>query len=193
MQMRSEQQSALRLWRPLSFGLALAWIGVCIGAVAGPGIWFLNFVHVGSGVLWTGIDLFMGFIIGPVMRQLDPGARREFILRLMPRMLYLMPTLAIVTGTAGWFLAARLGFFQLAYPAYYWLIAALVILALLTVQGLGFLLPTNLRVCRELVRPEPDQQRIGRWMKSYVKVVAIQGLLQIAILVIMAHFATGVL
>ncbi len=30
---------------------------------------FLNFVHVICGVLWTGIDLFMGFVIGPILRK----------------------------------------------------------------------------------------------------------------------------
>lgn len=185
--------SGLGLWRPRYLALALAWLAVCIGAVLGPSIWFLNFVHVGSGLLWTGIDLFMGFVVGPILRQMEPPARRALVLRLMPRMLYLMPTLAVATGTAGWFLAGRLGFFQLGYPAYYWVLSALAILALLTVQGLGILLPTNLRVCREMVKSEPDHARIGGWMKRYVRVVAVQGVLQVTILVIMAHFATGVL
>lgn len=30
--------------------------------------WFLNRVHAMSGVLWTGTDLFMGFVIGPIIR-----------------------------------------------------------------------------------------------------------------------------
>ena len=29
----------------------------------------LNFMHVMSGVLWTGIDLFMGFFVGPALRS----------------------------------------------------------------------------------------------------------------------------
>ena len=26
--------------------------------------WLLNFLHVMTGALWTGIDLFMGFVVG---------------------------------------------------------------------------------------------------------------------------------
>ena len=34
--------------------------------------------------------------------------------------------------------------------------------------------------------------RIARWMRTYVRVVALQGAMQIAILVVMARFATGI-
>jgi len=72
--------------------------------------WFLNFVHVICGVLWTGIDLFMGFVIGPILCKVGLSVRREIIVRLVPRTLFLMPTLSIITGTTGWFLAKDLGF-----------------------------------------------------------------------------------
>jgi hypothetical protein len=34
------------------------------------------------GVLWTGIDLFMGFVIGPILRKVSLSVRREIIVRL---------------------------------------------------------------------------------------------------------------
>ena len=37
----------------------------------------------------------------------------------------------------------------------------------------------------------PDHAKLGRWMRTYVKVVAIQGTMQVAIIVVMAKFATG--
>ena len=88
------------------------------------------------GTLWTGIDLFMGFVIGPVLRTLPPETRRAVLNELIPRTLVLMPTLSIVTGTAGWFLAKRLGYLEIAYPQFYWVAAALAILTVLTLQGL---------------------------------------------------------
>lgn len=166
--------------------------GVLIAAVEMPSLWFLNFVHVFSGALWTGIDLFMGFVIGPIMRRVDLSVRRAIIMRLMPKMLFLMPTLAIITGTAGPILAQRLGFFQIAFPAFGWVAAALAILTVLTIQGIGILLPVNLLVYFEMRKPAPDGARIQCWMRRYVRVVAIQGVLQVAIIVIMAHFATGI-
>jgi len=179
------------LVNPAYLGSAVAALAVMAWAVAAPGLWFLDFVHVLSGLLWTGIDLFMGFVVGPAMRRMDLPARRQSVQQLMPRMLYLMPTLAIVTGTSGWFLAERLGFTALPYPAFGWVLAALLIITVLTIQGLGILLPTNLRVYLEMRTPEPDMQKVGRLMRRYVRIVSLQGLLQVAIIVVMARFATG--
>ena len=169
-------------------GLAIA---VTIAAVIYGNAWLLNFVHVMSGVLWTGIDLFMGFVVGPIMRSLPPPARRAMVLRLMPKTLFLLPTLSIMTGTAGWFHAKQLGLLQVGWPEYGWVLAALVILAVLTVQGLGVLLPANLMVYFELRKPRPDVARIGRLMKRYVYAVALQGAMQVAIILVMARFVTG--
>jgi hypothetical protein len=173
----------------------LVWVGLAlaamIGAIDSDQPWLLNFVHVMAGVLWTGIDLFMGFVIGPILRRVPLEARRAIICRLMPRMLFLMPTLAIVTGTAGWFLARDRGYLDIDYPAFGWVAAALAIVTLLTLLGVGVLLPTNLLVYFELRKPAPDTARIARWMRRYVRVVALQGMLQIAIMVVMARFVTG--
>ncbi len=166
-------------------------VAVMIAAIASQMLWFLNFVHVMAGLMWTGIDLFMGFVIGPILRSCDLPTRRAFITRLMPKMLFLMPTLAAVTGTAGWYLAKALGFLDLTYPQFYWVLAALVLIALLTVQGFAILLPTNIRVCLEMQRPAPDVAKIGRWMRRYVRTVALQGLMQVAMIVVMALFVTG--
>ncbi len=71
------------------------------------------------------------------------------------------------------------------------MVAALVFVTILTVQGLGVLLPTNLKVFLELRKPEPDAERIGRWMRIYVTTVAMQGLLQVASIVVMARLRMG--
>lgn len=173
------------------FWYVAAALAVMVAAIASGDRWFLNFVHVLAGVMWTGIDVFMGFIVGPVLRKLDMPVRRAFIMGLVPRTLFLMPTLAIVTGTTGWFLADLVGYLDVGWPQFAWVAAALVILAILTVQGIGFLLPTNLRVCLELQKPNPDYDKIGVWMRRYFYVVASQGTLQIVMIVIMARFVTG--
>lgn len=173
----------------------LAWVagafGLMIAAIESPSFWLLNFVHVFAGVLWTGIDLFMGFMVGPILRRVDIETRRAITVRLMPRMLFLMPTLSIIAGTSGPFLAQRMGHFQLPFPALGWVIAALVIVTVLTVQGLGVLLPVNLRVYFELRKPEPDAARVARLMRRYVFGVAFQGVMQLLIIVVMVMFRTG--
>jgi len=164
---------------------------VMIAAIASERHWFLNFVHVLAGVLWTGIDLFMGFVLGPILRRLPLAARRAVVCRLMPRMLFILPTLAVITATAGWFLAERGGYLALPYPAFWWVAGALALIAGLTVQGLGILLPLNLQVYLELRKPQPDGARIARLMRLYVGVVGVQGLMQVAIILVMARFVTG--
>ncbi|HET7850846.1 MAG TPA: hypothetical protein VFL51_17485 [Pseudolabrys sp.] len=170
---------------------AAAALAVMIAAILGPSLWFLDFVHVMTGALWTGIDLFMGFVIGPVLRFVSLETRRAMIAGIIPRTLILMPTLSIITSTAGWFLASRMGFFDLGFPQFWWVIAALAIVTVLTVQGLGYLLPTNLKLYFEISKPVPDAEKLRRWMRTYVRVVAVQGTMQVAIIVVMARFATG--
>jgi len=178
----------LRAWYLVAAAAAFA---VMTAAILGSSLWFLNFVHVMTGSLWTGIDLFMGFVIGPIMRSVSFETRRVIIAGLIPRTLILMPTLSIITSTAGWFLAVRMGFLDFGYPEFWWVIAALAIVTVLTVQGLGYLLPTNLRLYFEVQKAQPDAQKTARWMKTYVRVVAVQGTMQVAIIVVMARFATG--
>ncbi len=171
---------------------AVAAFAVMVAAIAIGNLWFLNFIHVFSSLLWTGIDLFMGFVLGPILRRTDMSIRREVARRLTPRTLFLMPTVSIIAGTSGWFLAVELGYTALAWPAYGWVLAALILLTLMTIQGLGFLTPVNLLVCLELQKKQPDMKKIGSWMQRYFYVVAIQGMMQIAMIVIMTRFRTGI-
>ena len=165
---------------------------VMIFAIVSGNRWFLNFVHVLCGVMWTGIDLFMGFIVGPILRRVPLAARREVIIRLVPKTLFLMPTLSIITGTTGWFLAKQLGFLDLGWPEYGWVLAALVLVTLMAVQGTGYLLPTNLWVCFQLQKANPDHEKVGRIMRNYFWAVASQGAMQVLTLIIMARFVAGI-
>jgi hypothetical protein len=169
--------------------LALAVMTV---AIASENRWFLNFVHVLCGVMWTGIDLFMGFIIGPILRRVPLATRRDVITRLVPKTLFLMPTLSIITGTTGWFLAKDLGFADLGWPEYGWVLAALFLVGVMAVQGTGYILPTNLWVCFQLQKQNPDHEKIGRVMRNYFYAVASQGTMQVATLIIMARFVAGI-
>src|SRR5262249_4186321 len=92
--MTQAMQVNLIRWHYLWY-VALALV-VMIAAIISRHLWFLNFLHVFSGLLWTGIDLFMGFVLGPILRVVELPARKAVLLRLTPRTLFLMPTLAIV-------------------------------------------------------------------------------------------------
>jgi len=45
----------------------------------------LAFFHFVGGAAWTIIDLFLGFVLGPIIGKLSVPARVEFTTRLMPR------------------------------------------------------------------------------------------------------------
>jgi hypothetical protein len=104
----------------------------------------LNWIHVLSGALWTGADLFMGFILGPVLRMLDMGARTALIAYLVPRTLLYFPMVSLTAGTAGWFLADWFGFTAPASPMFHLTLISLALVAVMTIIGLGFLLPNKL-------------------------------------------------
>jgi uncharacterized membrane protein len=177
-------------WHYLAY--AAVAIGVMIIVIVSRNLWYLNFVHVFCGLLWTGIDLFMGFLLGPILRSVDVTARKAVLLRLTPRTLFLMPTLAIITGTTGWYIAQDIGFTALPWPQYGWIAASLALVTLMTVQGLGYLLPANLRVCLELQKAKPDNTRIARLTSHYFLAVALQGAMQVVTIVVMARLATGI-
>src|SRR5450756_2113056 len=147
--------------------------------------WLLNFLHVMTGALWTGIDLFMGFVVGPVLKRLPLEARRAVISGLVPRTLFLMPSQhhhldhRLVPRQTNGFSQCRLPEVPLGHrgPRHR---------DDLTIQGTGILLPTNLRLYFELQKPNPDNAKFGRWMRRFVGVVAIQGTMQVAIFVVLS-------
>jgi uncharacterized membrane protein len=160
-------------------------------AILSANLLLLNYIHVFTAILWTGTDIFMAFLLGPVLRNVSLATRKEVIFWLMPKMVFYMPTVAAVTTTAGYFFASKMGLITLNPPIVYWISAVLVIVSIMFIQGLGILLPTNLRIYFEMRKSEPDMSRIQRLMRMYVKVVAIQAALQFVIIFIMAEFATG--
>lgn len=161
-----------------------------IVAIAGNWKWALDFFHVAGGALWTAIDLFLGFVIGPIMGRLSIPARVEFTKRLMPKMVLLMPTLVICTLAAGWQLARHLGNLSSAAPLHGWVIASFVVVAVMAVVAIGLLEPANLAVLFELRKPVPNGAVIGRLMKRFIYAAGVTGAMQVATLVIMTRLAT---
>jgi hypothetical protein len=154
-------------------------------------LYWLDYAHVMAGALWTGTDIFMGFFLGPLLRRLTPDQRKAVIGWMTPRTLLYLPVLAATTGTAGWFLATWQGMLAPEDPQRPWVLAALVMIGILTVQGFGMLLPNSLRTYRELHRTVPDLDRIFRLNRFNNLLAGIQGTVQVLILVVMVHLAVG--
>jgi hypothetical protein len=198
----------------------------------------LTFVHVMAGVLWTGIDLMMGLVLGPTLGSMAVDRRAGFFKTFTPKMTFLMPTLATVTITGGIVLAQRLGKFPNAEPwlalmtaatlvpvvlliawqfdalrsrrtlaalavvgavsvaglaltlpsfamTSWWIVAALVIVTLLSLVGFGVILPGEIRIYRQLVSPDPDEELIAELGMRNAKLGGVQGVMQLAIVFVM--------
>ena len=173
-------------------GVAIAGVilVLLVVAIAGNWLWALDFFHVAGGGLWTGIDLFVGLAIGPIIGSMTIPARMEFSTRFMPKMLVIMPTLVIVTLAAGYQLARHLGNLAPHSPVHGWLVASYIVVGVMAVIALGLLEPANLAVLFELKKERPDGERIGRLMKVFVYTAGITGLMQVATLIIMTRLAT---
>jgi hypothetical protein len=222
-----------------------------VGAVAVPGIALIYaltvapvvhhiYVHVMAGVLWTGIDLFMAAVLGPVLGGLSVEERASVFRRFTPKMAFLMPSLALVTIVGGVTLAERIGVFPHAQPWIAlltlattvpallligwqfdalddprWLVAfalallgggaylavtadgfgmtsptillALAIVTVLSVLGFGVLLPGEVRIYRQFAAGDPDPNVISRIGMRNARLSGLQGLFQLAIVVVMVY------
>src|SRR5271165_3810482 len=97
-----------------------------IAAIEANKLWPLEFLHVVGGASWTIIDLFLGFVLGPIMGKLSVPARVEFTTRLMPKMVLIMPTVVATTLAAGWQLGVHLGTVDSSYYLHGWTVASFI-------------------------------------------------------------------
>ena len=91
---------------PILFFLPI--VGFILALVSGNLV-FVDYIHVMTGGMWTGIDLFMGIFGRLVMTRISPPSRVEVAKQLTPTMLFLMPSIAAVATPAGYSLATRVG------------------------------------------------------------------------------------
>jgi hypothetical protein len=162
-----------------------------VTVIATNSAWGIDFFHVVGGGMWTVLDLFLGFILGPILGRLAIPARIEVTTRLMPKMLLIMPTVVICTLAAGWQLALRTGDIYTSYPRHGWVVASMIVVAVMAVVALGILEPANLAVLFELKKPKPDGQVIARLMRRFIYSAGVTGAMQVATLVIMTRLATA--
>lgn len=152
--------------------------------------WPLDFYHVVAGGLWTGIDLFVGFVVGPILGRLSVPARIEFTTRFMPKMVLIMPTLVVCTLAGGWQLARVSGTLVAGNPLHGWIVASFIVVGVMAVVALGFLEPANIAVLFELRKPRPNPEVITRLMRRFIYAAGITGAMQVATLVIMTRVAS---
>lgn len=172
-------------------GLVIAGVvmALLVVAIAVNKRWPLEFAHVGGGAAWTTIDLFMGFVIGPILATMTIASRIELTKKLMPKMVVIMPVVVTVTLAGGWQLGTYVGAVDSGFPAHGWMVASYIVVGVMAVIALGLLEPANIAVLYELRKPEPNPTVIDHLMKRFIFAAAITGTMQIATIVIMTYIA----
>ncbi|HVT00544.1 MAG TPA: hypothetical protein VHE08_08520 [Solirubrobacterales bacterium] len=171
-------------------GVAVVFAGLVV-AIAVNELWPLEFFHIAFGAAWTIIDLFLGFVLGPILGRLSVPARIEMTTRLMPKMVLIMPTVVTATLAAGWQLGHLLGTVDSGYYNHGWIVASYIVVGCMAVIALGLLEPANIAVLFELKKPRPNPAIIEGLMKRFIYTAGILGALQVATLVIMTKIASG--
>jgi hypothetical protein len=174
-------------------GLVLSGVTIAgaIAAIATNSQWALDGFHVAGGAAWTILDLFLGFVLGPIMGSMSVPARIEFITKFMPKMVVIMPTVVTVTLAAGWQLSTKLGTNLTSYPLHGWVVASFIVVGVMSVIALGLLEPANIAVLTELKKRRPNPAVVERLMKRFMYSAGVLGAMQIATLIIMTKIATG--
>ncbi len=161
-----------------------------IVSIAGNWKWALDFFHVVGGGLWTAIDLFFGFVLGPILGRLSIPARIELTSRLMPKMALLIPTFVTMTLAAGFQLARYNGMLNTSYGRHGWVVASFIVVGVMAVIAIGLLEPANLAVLFELRKPQPNGAVIEKLMRRFIYTSGITGAMQVATLIIMTRLAS---
>jgi hypothetical protein len=163
-------------------------VAILVVIILAKSFYFLEYFHVASGSAWTGMDLVMGIFFGYIMAGLPPRQRTDVATRLTPVMLFFMPSITSTTVTAGLYLIHPLGI-SIFNP--YFIVVGVIVIVMF-VQGLGIFLPNELRVYLEIVHGAKDVEKIVRLTMINLRLSLIQLILQMVLILFMAHFATGV-
>jgi hypothetical protein len=165
-------------------------VACLIAAIGTNSKWALDFFHVAGGGIWTALDLFLGFVIGPILGRMSIPARIELTKRLMPKMVLIIPTLVTMTLAAGFQLARYNGMLDTSYPRHAWVVASFAVVGVMAVIAIGLLEPANIAVLFELRKPQPNGAVIEKLMRRFIFTAGITGVMQIATLIIMTRLAS---
>lgn len=169
--------------------VALLVAGV-VAAIATNSSWALDFFHVAGGGIWTALDLFLGFVLGPILGRLSVPARVELTKKLMPKLVLIIPTLVTMTLAAGFQLARYNGDLATSYPRHAWVVASFAVVGVMAVIAIGLLEPANIAVLFELRKPRPNPAVIEKLMRRFIYTAGITGAMQIGTLIIMTRLAS---
>lgn len=165
-------------------------VAAVIAAIGTNSPWALDFFHVAGGGVWAALDLFLGFVLGPILGRLSVPARVELTKKLMPKLVLIIPTLVTMTLAAGFQLARYNGMLNTSYPRHGWVVVSFALVGVMAVIAIGLLEPANIAVLFELRKPQPNPAVIEKLMRRFILTAGITGAMQIGTLVIMTRLAS---
>lgn len=89
---------------------------------------------------------------------------------------------------SGWWVATTIGDFAMTDPA---IAAALAIITVLSLVGFGLIMPGEVRIYFQMTSSDPDDEVIGRIGLRNAKLSGVQGVFQLAIIVVMVYLRWG--
>ncbi|HEY8778040.1 MAG TPA: hypothetical protein VIM33_16380 [Gaiellaceae bacterium] len=165
-------------------------VAALIAAIGTNSRWALDFFHVAGGGIWTALDLFLGFVLGPILGRLSIPARVELTKKLMPKLVLIIPVLVTMTLAAGFQLARYNGMLDTSFPRHAWVVASFAVVGVMAVIAIGLLEPANIAVLFELRKPQPNPAVIEKLMRRFIFTAGITGAMQIGTLIIMTRLAS---
>lgn len=165
---------------------AIAAVLVTIGA---PIVAYLSgieslmfYVHVALGAFWFGLDFFFKFVLGPALDATPDDAAGAVNHKLVPKMIAVAEPLSVGVIGSGIGLAYMTGYW--ANPSI-WLWGALLIGALMLVNGFGPLHIVTTRMVIELDKDDPDGERLGALFDKAMQWGLLQTAFMLAIIAMM--------
>lgn len=146
----------------------------------------LTYVHIGTGTLWTGVVLCIGYILSPILEDRDPFDRCVILARLVPLTVVVLPALAVVTIGSGVQLALVHDSISVSSPV---ILAVITVTALIAVVAFGLVFPYDIRLYRELQSETPDTESVASLGTRNAKLLTVQGAFQVAILFLMLQLS----
>jgi hypothetical protein len=140
------------------------------------------YVHVALGAFWFGLDFFFKFVLGPSLDAAPDDAAGAVNHQLVPKLAVVAEPLSVGVIGSGIGLASMLGYW--ADPSI-WLWGALVIGALMLVNGFGPLHFATTKMVVELDKEEPDSERLDALFATALQWGLLQTAFMLAIIVMM--------
>lgn len=155
-----------------------------IAAFISGSILFLDYVHVITGAVWIGTEVFLGLLFSSVIGTIDPISKTDIGRRIIPMTLFFIPSASIVTPLAGYILFIRENVCSVKSPLF---IAIAVIGAIIVTISFVVIAPYSYSLKRIVEKESPDINKVSKNLSIISKGALLQLFFQIIIVSLMAY------